>query len=224
MTRVVQPCRIVSADSSWRDVTTTQHPGSAGRSGRTCSASSALSSTRRIRRPDRTVRSRAARSSRSSGIEGPSAPRLRRKAPSTPRGERGSPGEWPRRSTYSWPSGKASATWWAHRSARAVLPTPADPESRSRGSVPLSRAASQARSRAASSSVRPMIPAGSAGSSCGVADPPLGPSVPLSEWGVRRSRMASRAVANRARSAQGTPSSWSSASRTSLGGRVVPAR
>ncbi len=105
----------------------TPHRALPGIRSRSCSASRASSSTSRTRRSSSIERKRSRRSSRPSGTTCEGTPMDSRNPARTADGSAGTLAA-PRRSAYSWPSGKAYFTWWAACRASAVLPTPATPE------------------------------------------------------------------------------------------------
>ena len=169
------PSAATSPASSLRLVTTTRQPGEPGSSGRTWAALVALSSTTRIRLPSTRLRYMAARSSAAMLKRRGGTPRPTRRSPSASTGVIGGrSGSPPRRSTYSWPSGKRLATWRPKWTASALLPTPAVPE------MTMTPTESPARERlvggriaciARSSSWRPAKACGSSGSWAGKGTP-----------------------------------------------------
>ena len=125
--------------ASWsRLVTMARHPGEPGRSGRTCSALRALSSTTRTRLPASRLRKSPVCAVRSSGIRAGGTPNASRNPCSACRGSSAAP-SWsnPRRPTYNCPSGNRSATRCAQCTARAVLPTPAVPDTAQIATAPV---------------------------------------------------------------------------------------
>ena len=170
----VAPSAATSPAIWLRLVTTTRQSGEPGSSGRTWAALVALSSTISTRLPSTRLRNRAARSSSGAAIRCGGTPNASRNHRSATPGSMGWCGSGPRRSTYSWPSGKRLATWRPNRTASAVLPTPAVPEMTATGtdsSVPAARAEGSRACSTRSSSWRPEKPGASGGSWAGTGTP-----------------------------------------------------
>ena len=121
---------VATSGVSWlRLVTMARHPGEPGSSGRTCPASRALSSTTSTRLPASRLRYSPTWAGRPAGICSAGTPNASRNPRRASAGSSaGPPGSKPRRLTYSCPSGNRAATRCAQCTARAVLPTPAVPE------------------------------------------------------------------------------------------------
>jgi hypothetical protein len=206
-----------------RLVTSVRQVGEPSNSGRTASAEGALSSSTRSRRSARRLRYRAARSATSYGTSAGATPRARRNPARTSPGSAGASGPYPRRSTYSWPSGYRSATRCAQCTASAVLPTPAVPD-RARITLPVRPPEPATRSSSASSALRPTNAYTSGGSSRGGATPGFAPVCTVGRFGGGPSTasLASSSCQRCAHSSVDPPHAPTYARVTDRDGKVTP--
>jgi hypothetical protein len=100
-------------------------------------------------------------------MSAPATPSARNDAASASPGGIGCSGSYPRRSTYSCPSGNRSATRCAQCTASAVFPTPAVPDTAEITTADVFADPASSPSSRVSSSARPVKPYTSDGSCCG---------------------------------------------------------
>ena len=189
-----------------RLVTMARHPDEPGSSGRTCSTSRALSSTTSTRLPLSRLRYRAAWAGRPAGIRATGIPNASRNPRTASSGSSACPsGSKPPRLTYNCPSGNCAATRCAQCRARAVLPTPAVPDTAEMitwaGPVePVLATGCRIASRLASSALRP-AKAGTAGASCaGIGAAGKAGDTVTADVGASRAGSCRRMLVSRSRS------------------------